>query len=567
VRKRGIVILFLMGLFFQAAAQDGTLHDVLIHEIFADPTPSYGLPNFEFIEIRNRSEKTINLKNWVLTNGTTSGKIISNIILKPDSLVLLVAGSSSGNFNKYGNIAIVSPFPSLNNDGDTLILMNANGQCVHTVAWDKSWYHNDVKEAGGWSIELKDISKPCIGKENWGASTNIFGGTPGSRNSIEQIIYDSVAPKLLRAIMPDSVTALLIFNEQLDSTSIKENITIEPNIVIQNISLLPPLYNTIKYNLKTPIKAQQVYTFSLPAVADCMKNKTGVLKGTIGKSSSPIFRDVVINEILFNPIIGGFDYVEIFNRSSKIIDLKEILLCNRNSLGKLSSQIFISSYPLALMPNQIFVVTESRDWLQRNYNLEDNIRVIEKIPLPTFPNDKGDIVLTDIQGNILDELVYEDKWHFDLLNNKEGVALERINPEGKTQEQSNWHSASSNVGYGTPGYTNSQFHLPIQKTNPITLGSSIISPNLDGFEDILLIEYHFPESGSVVNITIFDENGLVVKHLVKNGLCATNGNFIWNGLTDLGKLPSNGNYILLTEVFSLKGNIKKYINNIAVVNY
>ena len=73
------MILFLLGLFFQSAGQDGVLHDVLIHEIFADPTPSNGLPNAEFIEIRNRSEKTINLRNWILTNGTTLGKIISNI--------------------------------------------------------------------------------------------------------------------------------------------------------------------------------------------------------------------------------------------------------------------------------------------------------------------------------------------------------------------------------------------------------------------------------------------------------------------------------------------------------
>ena len=566
VRIKGLVFVFLMGLFFQTAAQDGVLHDVLIHEIFADPTPSIGLPNAEFIEIRNRSEKTINLRNWVLTNGTTIGKIISNAVIKPDSLVLLVSGSTSGSFSKYGSLAIVSPFPALNNDGDTLILMNTNGQCIHSVAWDKSWYHNDIKESGGWSIELKDISKPCVGKENWGSSINNFGGTPGSRNSIEQFIIDTLPPKLTRAIVLDSLTVLLFFNEQLDSLSTNESLTIEPNIIIQSIKLLPPLYNTIRYNLKTPIRAEQIYQFSLPAVADCMKNRKGVIKGTLGKSSPPILQDIVINEVLFDPIASGFDYVEIYNRSVKIIDLKDVLLCNRNSLGKLSGQISLSDYSLPIFPNTYIVVTENAEWLHQNYSLKDSIIIVQRSPLPSFPNDKGDVVISDIQGNILDELVYDEKWHFELLSNTEGVALERINPNIKTQEKSNWHSAASNVGYGTPGYKNSQYFVSGQQINPITLSNSIISPNLDGFEDKIFVQYHFPEQGYVVNITVFDENGIAIKHLVRNGLCGTHGNFIWDGLSDGGKIPTNGNYLILTEVFTLKGSVKRYINNVAIVN-
>lgn len=555
-----------MGLFFQTAAQDGVLHDVLIHEIFADPTPSIGLPNAEFIEIRNRSEKTINLRNWVFTNGTTFGKIISNIVIKPDSLVLLVSGSSSGSFIKYGSFAIVSPFPALNNEGDTLMLMNASGQYIHTVAWDKSWYKNEIKESGGWSIELKDISKPCIGNENWGSSINNFGGTPGSRNSIEQFIIDTVPPKLTRAIVLDSLTVLLFFNEQLDSASISGSLKIDPNLNVQSMKLLPPMYNSIRYNLKTPIKAQQIYQFSLPAVADCMKNRTVVIKGTLGKSSPPILQDIVINEVLFDPIASGFDYVEIYNRSSKIIDIKDVLLCNRNSLGKLSGQISLSEYSLPLFPDKYVVVTENAEWLYRNYKRDDSIKIIQRAPLPSFPNDKGDVVISDTQGNILDELVYDENWHFGLLSNTEGVSLERINPNSKTQEQGNWHSASSSSGYGTPGYKNSQYFVSLQQINPITLSNKIISPNLDGFEDKLLVQYLFPEQGYVVNITVFDEHGIALKHLVKNGLCGTQGNFIWDGLSDSGKIPTNGNYLILTEVFSLKGIVKRYINNVAVFN-
>jgi hypothetical protein len=107
----------------------------------------------------------------------------------------------------------------------------------------------------------------------------------------------------------------------------------------------------------------------------------------------------------------------------------------------------------------------------------------------------------------------------------------------------------------------------LQNVNPINISGSIVSPNMDGYEDNLMIEYRFPESGYVISITVFDENGIAIKHLVRNGLCGTYGNYLWDGLSDTRKQPSNGNYIILSEVFSLKGEVKKYKNNVAVVNY
>ena len=39
-------------------------YDVVITEIMSDPTPQIGLPNFEWIEIRNTTSLPINLQNW-----------------------------------------------------------------------------------------------------------------------------------------------------------------------------------------------------------------------------------------------------------------------------------------------------------------------------------------------------------------------------------------------------------------------------------------------------------------------------------------------------------------------
>jgi hypothetical protein len=78
--------------------------------------------------------------------------------------------------------------------------------------------------------------------------------------------------------------------------------------------------------------------------------------------------------------------------------------------------------------------------------------------LPSFPDDQGSVLLLDAQGKELDMFSYKDDYHFPLLSNREGVSLERIDPASPSQNPANWHSASTDAGYGTPGYVNSQFH-------------------------------------------------------------------------------------------------------------
>ena len=95
--------------------------------------------------------------------------------------------------------------------------------------------------------------------------------------------------------------------------------------------------------------------------------------------------------------------------------------------------------------------------------------------MPSLPDDKGTVLLLNIQGIIIDELQYDAKWHFPLIDNAEGVALERMNYNKSTQDKQNWHSAATNIGYGTPGYQNSQYITPETVNGMIKI--SIIDDN------------------------------------------------------------------------------------------
>src|SRR5690606_10795290 len=95
--------------------------------------------------------------------------------------------------------------------------------------------------------------------------------------------------------------------------------------------------------------------------------------------------------------------------------------------------------------------------------------------MPSFPDDKGTVIILNGQGDIIDEVSYSDNWHFALLHNTEGVSLERVDYNGPSTS-ANFHSAATSVGYGTPGYKNSQYHITEEVPGEITVTPETFSP-------------------------------------------------------------------------------------------
>src|SRR6185436_8965018 len=91
-------------------------YDVVIDEIMGDPLPIVGLPNSEFIELKNISANAFDLLHWKITDGSTTATIAVNYQLKPDSFVIICPSSAASAFSAIGTTIGVSNFPSINND-------------------------------------------------------------------------------------------------------------------------------------------------------------------------------------------------------------------------------------------------------------------------------------------------------------------------------------------------------------------------------------------------------------------------------------------------------------------
>jgi hypothetical protein len=173
--------------------------------------------------------------------------------------------------------------------------------------------------------------------------------------------------------------------------------------------------------------------------------------------------------------------------------------------------------------------------------------------LPSYNNDSGTVYLL-YNSEIIDKVSYLDTWHFDLLDDTDGVSLERIDPSGESSGEFNWHSAAEDVGFATPGRINSQYR-PVVSNGEISLTTDIFSPDNDGYEDVLQISYELASAGMLGKAQIFDDRGRLVRTIFTNELLGTSGTFSWDGLTDNQVKASIGVYVLVVEVFSTDGGV------------
>jgi hypothetical protein len=537
-------------------------YDVIIDEIMADPSPSIGLPEYEWIELRNVSTHTINLNGCRIAKPTGKSGPIPNYILQPDSSLLICSSGGATSLNNFASTRSVTSFPSLSNTGELIYLLSPQGKTIHAVEYSDNWYQNELKKQGGWSLEMIDLNTPCLGSENWTASTSSIGATPGKINSEDALNPDEILPKLLRAFAIDSLHVRLKFNEPLDSISASNPLQYSISDGIGraiSATPIPPLFNQIDLTLPNPIFKNKIYVIKAEGIKDCVGNGIGMSNSVrVGITEQADGFDVLLNEVLFNPKSDGVDYVEIYNRSNKIINLKNLFISNLNAFNEIDNISQITTEDILFFPKDYFVITENGAAIKRGYLTTNPEGILQVNALPSFNDDEGNVIILNEQGEKLDHLNYNEDWHFKLIENREGISLERIDYNQKTQEENNWHSAASSAGYGTPGYKNSQNISGENLNQEVKILPETITPNNDGKDDIASIQYSFSEPGNVATIIVFDAAGRKVRTLQRSVICGINGSFNWDGLDDQNKKISTGIYVVYFEIFNLKGVVRKF---------
>lgn len=538
--------------------------DVVINEVMADPDPPVLLPNEEYVELANTTAYPIRLEDWTISVGSTT-RMLPFCVIPADSFMVLTATGSEPFFAGV-NVVGVTSFPTLTNTSGTVILRDQDGNLMHTISYTDDWYRNTAKADGGWSLEQIDPGNPCAGSANWKASDAGAGGTPGLTNSVNAGNPDVIFPEIVRVSVyaPDSIRAW--FSEAMDSATIANSgLYYVDNSVGYAMAAYPvgPDFRSVNLKLANSIFPGVLYHLTATSqLSDCVGNGLFVSSVPFALPEAVGAGDIVINEILFDPNDGGSDFVEIYNRSGKVIDLAQVVICTKDTVANVLQEIaVIAPEGFLLFPGEYLVISENIFDVQSQYPASTDLRrCLQMNNIPSMNVDGDVVILADLTFNIVDMLVYSSDWHFPLLQETKGVTLERVDFDRSTQDATNWHSASEESGYGTPTQKNSQYSAAgTADDGAVTVTTEVFSPDNDGYQDVVTINYLFSTPGLVANITIYDARGRLVRTLITSELLGTEeGAFSWDGTMDDRSKARVGTYVIFFEAFGTDGTVKQY---------
>lgn len=544
-------------------------YDILIHEIMADPEPRVELPEGEYVELYNRTGFPVSLENWTFQFGK-SEKFFPDVNIAPHGYLLIVKDSLL--FFPFGKCTpMLTSSTSFSNEGSTLIIRDKRKHIIHAVKYESSWYTAPFKNEGGWSLEMIDPMNPCGCKENWTASSSPSGGTPGRENSVYQSQPDIQSPKLERAFFTDSLSMHVLFSEALDSNSMldRNNYTVFPGEIIpDSIFLVEPFFNAADLKFNIPFHRGIVYRVTATdELYDCTMNVLDTEKAAdiaIPAEASP--GDIIINEILFNPYRGGSRFVELYNRSSIVFDLKTLILANQdNAEGIMNTGVSLIDESYLLFPREYLCVSPITDDIADRYSGPPDRKFIQPPQFPSLNDDSGIVVLAlPGDGTIIDKAVYSSEMQYALLSSKEGVSLERLNPDRASDDRTNWHSAAETSGFATPAYQNSQFFPNELYSAEISIFPLIFSPDNDGKDDVVHIFLKQDNPGFQVDISIYNSRGRLIEKLVENNLVPQECVFTWDGTTPEGNRAPIGFYVFFIELLKPDGTVRHYKKTIVL---
>lgn len=460
---------------------------VLINEIMADPKGLTDLPETEYVELYNASGKTISLTDWQFAYGGKA-KPLGVIELPVDGYAVLYRSGRDITVDSPGIRVPLDNFPSaLSNSGKDLQLLTASGVVIDEVTYAKA------KPAVSWERTA----------EGWMLSSDLRGGTPGTKNSASGQEPDEPDTPTLPEDPEDP--------ENPEKPEEPED-PVDPSVPID------------------PIDPEE------PAI---MLIQPG---------------EIIFNELLPDPASGGSEYFELYNRTDNALSLAGLAVAVRKTDGSLSTRYPLASVSRLIEPEGYALLTKSKEGVASFYLISVPEVLFELPKLLVLANTSSTLVLFRVKDEVvIDEVSYSSKWHASSIKDTKGVSLERIAPDVTTQDPANWTSASASSGYGTPGYRNSQYGV----SDPgETTGIEV--PVLVEGSGSYIITYRLDQPGYNCRIFIFDTSGRRAAEIADHELLGAEGRLTWDGLSLSGRRLQTGVYIFYAELYHTTGKTLKY---------
>jgi hypothetical protein len=488
------------------------LHAQLITEILSDPTPSHGLPEYEFLEIFNPYPHILPLKGYRLHYGQSTA-IFPEFDLLPGTYAIVCRSNRVQDFTPYGPVIPLPNF-SLPNAGALLLLVNAEGITVDEVHYREDW----LRGREGYSLERIDLSQPCLQGTNWAPSLDPAGGSPGRPNTHIPPL-EPPTTNLLARYWTDS-TLTLHFSQPLLLPD--HDVLLEGGELL-SLSLSDP--QTLHLIYRTGNEKKII--LHLRSLKDCRGTLIPPQTLLFETYTPPDIGAVFISEIAYDAEFP--DYVEI--KAEVPVNLEGWTLSRLR--GQVEERIVLSTHYLSPQTYTVF----SADTAGILMAFPQAKNMVQVLPFLRLPADSATLVLRRPDGKTYDRVHYHTRLHAPLIPNKKGVALERSQFDPPV-----WYSSPTDRGYGSPGTENAD-------PGGGDFGFWTEPKAFDPHTETTAIKYAFPFTGLQAQILLLDRYGGRVKTFSQDFTLGGKGEIPWDGTGDAGAVVPNGLYVFAIQVY------------------
>jgi len=555
---------------------------VVINEVMYGPTG--GEP--EWVELYNGTSADVNLRNWRLSNRTTSTKHLlssTDVLLRAFGYAVITKDPSILNFHASvpSTLVVVPALPAatFSNSGDAVVLYDSRTATMDSLTYTPGWGGTN-----GRSLERIDFEGASTDSTNWGTSTDLEGSTPGRQNSNARLDNDLKAARVFLTQgetpqpgtpLPISATIQNVGRQSASGFSVKFYSDANRDSVLTPTELLGTVTPSTVLSGRDSTHVQ--FTWQSPA-SGLNRIAAAVEYGSDQRARNNVaFTDIsigsrpgtlIINEIMYEPLSGQAEWVELYNPGNVAVDLTSWALSDmKDAQGK--SNVFSITKASAQVGPKGFAVISSDSTIFSSYpylrtpSANVSLVILNRSSL-SLNNEGDDVVITDLVGTVIDSVRYSPSWHNPDISSVSGISLERINPSLSSNDRRNWSSSVDKAG-GTPGRQNSIYTTAIPSQTTLSISPNPFSPDGDGFEDFAVISYELPAHVAQIRLKIFDSVGRLVRTLANNEPSSSRGQVIWDGLDDEKRRLRMGIYVIFLEAIDSTGGVVESAKAAAVV--
>jgi hypothetical protein len=532
---------------------------VVISEIMYDPAGPENTD--EFVELFNAgSSDSVRFDGWSLGDGTGTDLLVGRnrgMVLAPGGYALVLDADYFGNSSAYDALVPAEAL-ILTVSGSTLGsagLSNSSPENVTLFRPDGSVEDMAATTPGnapGHSDERIDPWAPGD-RDNWAESRTLHG-TPGFRNSVTRPANNLCIFGLSRRIEGDStfLSAVVLNDGRADAAGflLRFYLDADRDSVLTEEEALGPAVSVD--GLAAGDSAICRVAVDLPPGSARIAARFVQWRDDAA-GDDVRFADVRIpfpegtlrvSEIMADPQPGEAEWIELVNAWSGSVDLTGWKFSDRDTSA--ARTITDGSFSVAAGGYAVLVSKES--FVAGHPDIARLCLVPERFP--GLNDDSDAVVLYDPGGKRIEAVRYRSP-----AGSGRGKSIERVRIEGRSDDPGNWHVSLSPDG-STPGFPNSLSGGLESTGNRLTADPNPFSPDGDGFEDAVVIDYSLPYGSMRTRIRIYDIQGRLIRSLKEGEVEESGGTALWDGLDADAEPAAIGRYIVYFEAVQVKGGRK-----------